>query len=302
MEFSKYLKKCRENSNITQEELVSELYSFDEKTFENLDTVTLSRWARHTTTPNGIKQLGIIRFFQKYTKEALPYWDSYSVTEVEDLICTAGINNIIVKTKQLVLNFPSEMMKIDNMKVYPIRDFEKADVLFDLNMDLHNATNSTYTKVELEQFKSWAMHPSNLFLACEYKDNFVGLFFSVRVKEEVFEKLMNFEMKKSDITESDFAIHDEKGSTLLLSFYAINVKIATLLFVRNYAYLIANQKTISEVGVITTLPEVKKTVLNMNLEFYKNKTIDKNTDIEVYRQKLGKVLASEYVVKMIFTE
>jgi menaquinone-dependent protoporphyrinogen IX oxidase len=66
--------------------------------------------------------------------------------------------------------------------------------------------------------------------------------------------------------------------------------------------LIANQNIIHEVGVTTALVEVKKAVSNMNLEHYKNKVIENSVNIEAYRQTLDKVLASEYVVKMIFSE
>jgi transcriptional regulator with XRE-family HTH domain len=302
LQFYKYIKSCREHNHITQEELVSGLYNYDEEAFESLDTVTLSRWERNSTKPQFSKQVSIIKYFQKQTNEALPCWDNYSVEEVENLICTVGIQNVLGRTKQLILNFPSKMMHVDEMKVYPIRDIEKVKTLFELNMDLHMATNHEYTQVDIEQFKKWAVHPSNLFLACEYKNAFVGLFFSIRVKEEIFDKLLNFEMKKNDIKEEDFALDDEVGNDFLLSFYALNQKVAMMLFVRHYAYLIANQKNIREIGVTTALDEVKKSVVNMNLGLYKSKVTQNSVNIEAYRQTLNKVLASEYVIKMIFSE
>jgi hypothetical protein len=287
---------------MTQEELVSALYSYDEETFESLDTVTLSRWERNSTKPLFFKQVCIIKYFQEQTDEPLPCWSHYSVEEVENLICTAGIQNLFGKTKQLVLNFPSEMMQVDEFKVYPVSDIQEVHSFFELNMDIHMATNHEYTRMSIEQFETWAMYPNNLFLVCEYKNRYIGLYFSIRVKEKVFNKLLNFEMKKSEIKESDFALADEVGSNLLLSFYALNHKVAIMLFVRHYAYLIANQNVIHEIGVTTALDEVKKTVSNMNLEYYKNKVTDNSVNIEAYRQTLDKVLASEYVVKMIFSE
>ena len=302
MEFYKYLKKCREYNHITQEELVSALYSHDQDVFESLDAVTLSRWERHSTTPNTLKQLSIIKYFQLHTHKALPCWNEYSSQEVEDLICTVGIINVLGKSKQLILNFPSAVMKVDELKVYPIQNSQKAHALFELNMDLHHATNHLFSQLSIKQFEAWSKHPSNLFLACEYKEGFVGLFFSVRLKQDIFEKLMHFEMKKSEIREEDFAAPDEVGSDFLLSFYAINHKVATMLFVRHYAYLIANQKNIMEIGVTTTLDEVKKTVHNMNLNFYQSKVLEEKVTLDAYRQKLNKVLATEYVVKMLFSE
>ena len=307
LDFYKYLKECREHLEMTQDDLVSALYRSDEEAFEHLDTVTLSRWERDSTKPNTLKQLSIIKYFQHATGEALPCWYEYSVTEVEDLICSAGVKNLFSKSKELILNFPSAMMHVNDLKVYPIRDIEKAHPLFELNMNVHLSRNNIFSQLDIETFQAWGRHPANLFLACEYKESFVGLFFAVKLKPKVFEKVLNFEMKYSEIKASDFASHDEKGSDLLLSFYAINQEVAKILFVRHFAYLIANQKNLEYIGVTTNTDEVKKIVLNMNLEhFHQTDTKDtrthKDITVDSYRQSLHKVLATEYVTKMIFSE
>jgi len=302
LDFYKYLKKCRENCNITQEELVSELYLHDKKIFESLDAVTLSRWERNMTKPNTAKKLSIIKYFQKQSEEALPCWENYSTEEVEDLICTAGISNLLGKTSKLVLNFPSEMMHIDEIKVYPIVDNARAETLFALHMDLHRSISHTHRQVTPEQVKLWAEHPSSFFLIAEYKGAFAGLFFSLRVKEEVFAKIQSFEMKHSEIEECDFALNGENGSIILLSFYALNHKVASMLFMRYYAYLIANQKHIRHIGVSTALPEVHKTVENMNLKEMSEKHFEDGVLLKFYAESLREVLATEYVVKMIFSE
>ena len=307
LDFYKYLKECREHHKMTQDDLVAALYSFDAKTFEHLDSVTLSRWERDNTKPNTLKQLSIIKYFQDYSGEALPCWYKYSVEEVENLICTAGMKNLFSKSKKLILNFPSSMMQIDDLKVYPIHNTEQTHPLFELNMNMHLTHNHQFSELSIDKFETWSMHPSNLFLACEYKNSFVGLFFSVKLKPEIFEKILSLEMKYSEIKESDFAMHDEDGSDLLLSFYAINQKVAEMLFLRHYAYIIANQRKLLEIGVSTMIDEVKTTVTNMNLSLYKHidiKDIRENKEIgvETYRQSLHKVLATEYVTKMIFSE
>ena len=302
MHFNEYLKLCRENNSLTQEQLVHDLYSYDIDSFEGLDTNTLSKWERSITKPKLSRQVSVIKYFQEETGAALPYWDSYSIEEAENLICKSGMYNLIGKRKKLILDFPSEMMRVDDIKVYPIRNFERMDTLIEINMDLHKAFNCGYTQITIEQFKEWALHPNNLFLACEYKDGFLGLFFTIRLKPEVFDKLLNFEMKKNDITVDDFASFDEIGCNYMLSFFAANHKVATMLFIRYYAHLIANQKSISEIGVVTALDEVKKVVNNMNLYYYSSKITDDNVEIQAYRQTLSKVLASENVVKMILSK
>ena len=299
MQFNEYLKSCREHGQLTQEELVHDLYTYDIENFEGLDTSTISKWERSITKPPPSKQVSVIKFFQKKTGMPLPCWDKYSIEETEDLICKAGVRNLIGKRLHLIMNFPSGMMHIDDFKIYPIRNFERMNVLLEINMDIHQTNNHEYTQISLEQFKAWALHPNNLFIACEYKGAFMGLFFTLRLKPEVFNKIMNFEMKKSDITEDDFASFDEMGYHYILSFYALNQKCATMLFIRYYAHLIANQKNIAQIGTITTMNDVKKVISNMNLAYHAGRITEDQIEIQSYDQTLSNILASENVVKMI---
>ena len=303
MKFNTYLKSCREHNTLTQEELVNDLYSYDIDMFEGLDTSTLSKWERGITHPKAAKQVSIIKYFQKETGAILPCWDTYSIQEAEEHICQAGVINLLGnKSKQLVLNFPSNMMHFEDFKVYPVRHSDRIDTLLDINMDLHKNANHPFAQISLEQFTSWALHPSHLFLVCEYKHEILGLFFSLRLKPEVFQKIINFEMKKSELGMEDFASFDEMGSNFMLSFYALNNKIATILFIRYYAHLIANQTKIKEIGVITALDDVKKVVHNMNLVESKSLMTEDQLELKSYKQSLSNVLVSENVVKMLFSK
>ena len=281
--------------------MVHDLYSYDIDTFEGLDTSTLSKWERSITKPTAAKQVNIIKYFQNKSGVALPCWDSYSIEETEDLICKAGMRNLIGKRKQLICNFPSEMMSVDDMHVYPLRSFERMDAFIEKMLHLQHSYSHEFMYISREQYKEWSLHPANLFLACEYNDNFLGLFFTLRVKPEVFNKIVNFEMKKSEITVDDFASFDEMGSILMIGFFAMNEKAATMLFIRYYAHLIANQKTISEIGGVTINDEAKKIISNMNLHCHAGKTTDDNVELESYRQTLANVLASENTVKMLLS-
>ena len=302
MKFNTYLKSCREHNKLTQEELVNALYIYDIDLFEALDTSTLSKWERGITHPKAAKQVSIIKYFQKETGAVLPCWDTYTIQEAEEQICQAGVVNLLGKSKQLVLNFPSNMMHFEDFKVYPVRHSDRIDTLLDINMDLHKNANHTFAQISLEHFSSWALHPSHLFLVCEYKNEILGLFFSLRLKPEIFQKIINFEMQKSELTMEDFASFDEMGSNFMLSFYALNNKIATMLFIRYYAHLIANQTRIKEIGVITALDDVKRVVHNMNLDETKSMITEDQKELKSYRQSLSNVLVSENVVKMLFSK
>ena len=218
------------------------------------------------------------------------------------MICKVGMQNIIGKSKKLIYNYPSDTMSIDEIKIYPLRNAEKMDALIDENMPLHQSVVHKFAQLSREQYREWALHPNSLFLACEYKGNYMGLFFAVKLKQEVFEKVLRFEMKKSEITVNDFAAADEMGSSLMISFYAMNEKIATLLVVRYYAYLVAYQKYIIDIGSIINLEDAKRIVSRMNLYPSDKKITDDNVEIEAFRQTLPNVLASEKAVKMLLSK
>ena len=301
MHFNEYLKQCREHSHLTQEHLTSDLYNFDIDTFEGIQTTTISKWERDITQPKLSKQISIIKYFQQKTGTALPCWENYTVEEAEELICRVGIHNLLGKSKKYIYDFPSEMLSLDDMKVYPMRNSERMDALLDANMLVHQSLNHPYTQISRQQFREWAFHPESLFLACKFKNNFLGLFFSIRVKPEVFGKILSFKMKKSEITEKDFASSGEPGSSLMLSFFAMNEKVAILLLVRYYAYLITNQTSIDEIGGVTIQDEAKRIVSNMNLYLDGSIVTDDGTEIEAYRQTLPNILASENSVKMLLS-
>ena len=300
MYFNQYLKTCRQSSKLTQEQLVHALYSFDIDNFEGLDTAALSKWEGGNTRPTISRQIAIMQYFQELTGTKLPCWEGYSDSEIEDLICNVGMKNLLGKNKQFVSSFPSQNMNVNNMKIHLLRTINNMDTLLEINMDLHQASNHPSTQISLDQFKEWSLHPSSFFIACEYKGIFVGLFFNIKLKQQVFNDMLDFKIKKSDITVNDFALPDEVGCTSILSFYALNAKVATMLFVRYYAYLISNQNVINEIGGVTMQDEAAKIVKNMNLDYSGSMITEDGVKIRSYRQTLSNVFASENVVKMLF--
>ena len=302
MQFNSYLKLCREEEQLTQDQLVQQLYSYDTESFESLDTSALSKWERGVTQPKIAKQARILNYFQEKTGLALPYLNVSSTEEAQSLICHAGMKNIVGTNKTYISNFPSAMLEVDEIKVYPIRDFDRMQTLLDINLELHQGFNPPYSQVSLEQFKAWSMHPSNLFLACEYKKSFLGLLFTLRLKPDIYHKIINFEMKKSEIKEEDFADFNEDACHLVLSFYALNQKTASLLFVRYYAHLIANQKHILHIGGISPTQDAYKLAKNMNLQYQNKKVLEDDNTLRSYTQTLSHVLASEDVLKMILAK
>ncbi len=302
MQFNEYLKSCRVNCELTQEQLMQELYIYNIDNFKSLETTTISKWERGVTKPKLAKQVNIIKYFQEKTHTALPCWDNYSTNEAEELICKVGMMNLLGRSKELVLNFPSSMISADNLHVYQLRNSDSLDKVININIDLDKDFNHDTTQLQSEQFKEWALHPSSLFLTCEYREQFFGLLFTLRLKPEIFEKIMDLEIEEKDLTIDDFASFDEMGCNHMISFFAMNEKAASMLFIRYYAHLIAHQKVISEVGLATMMEDAKKFISNMNLRYYESKIIAEGLELQTYRATLFNLLASEEVVKMLLSK
>ncbi len=300
MQFNEYIRSCRNKLQLTQEQMVDELYSYDIDYFEGMNPSMLSRWEHGSIAPSLSRKTALLRYLQYKTNTAFPCVDEYSVAELEDLICQKGVEALIGRKKEYILNLPSVSMSVEDIRVFPLRNFERMEDLIAINEDIHKAFNHPYTQVTLEQFQEWSLHPSNFFVAAEYKNSFIGLFFILKLKPNVYRKIITFQMKKSEITSEHFSSPNEAGSILLLSFYALNNTTAAILFIRYYAYLIANQKQILEIGGITKSNEALKFAESMNLKTVDKVVLDDGTFIEARSQTPPEALASEHVIKMLF--
>ena len=92
------------------------------------------------------------------------------------------------------------------------------------------------------------------------------------------------------------------GSNYIFSFFAMNDKAASILFIRYYAHLIANQKVIEEVGVGTMMEDAKKMIGSLNLKYSSSLKLKNNLEIQTYRETLPNFLASEKVIKLILSK
>ena len=262
----------------------------------------LSKWERGVIQPKLAKQVSIVKYFQELTASALPCFDNYTVNKAEALLCEVGMKNLLGKSKKLVLDFPSSVIGIDDLMVYHVRNSENFDKYIAINVDLDRGFTHDYSQLDFERFKSWASNPVNSFYVCEYKGQFFGLLFTLRVKPKTFDDLMTFKIDEKELKNDDFALFNEVGSNYMLSFFAMNDKAATLLFIRYYAHLIANQNVIEEVGTASMMEDAKKLIGKMQLHAYERKTVSDNLTIESFRASLSTFLAHERVLKMLLSK
>ncbi len=298
MKFNEYLKSCRTNYKLTQEELVQEFYNFDES-FIGVDTRTLSRWELAQTKPSIDRQITIVKYFHSKSNHVLSCFDNLDKESIEDKICKLGVKNLIGSSKEHILNFPSKSFQVSEMEIKHLRSSENIDEALQMPYTvIQNLTDNVY-ELSFEKIKDWALHPSNLFLLSMHKNKFVGLLFSLRLKPDIFQKVINFELNLKDVSVEDFADADEIGSIFPMAFFAYNDKCSTLLILRFYAHLIANQDSIDFVGVTPLLDGAKKIAKKMNMKFHKEKNVSQGA-LSSYRSSLRDVLINESVMKMLF--
>ena len=298
MTFENYLKKCRERYNLTQEELVSRLYSFND-IFHGLDTRTLSRWEHSQTNPPPIKQVQIIKFFQLYSDYIFPCFDN--ISNIEEHLCIRGIKNILGHSKEHIINFPENIFKIDDIQITHLHSIEDIDNFLDIPKSILSTMISNTFNITHQDLKRFSSYPANLFLIAQAKEQFMGMFFCLKLKQSPFEKLLSLKLTITDLKKEDFASTNEKGSIFHLSFFTYNGTIASLFYIRYYAYLINNQKYISNVGTTAVLESAKKLLEKLNIKYLKDIKY-KNKNISIYNSTLEDVLLNESVLKALFTK
>ncbi len=303
MQFNDYLKHCRTENSLTQEALVEALYWYDDANFGGLDTTTLSKWERGVTQPRMSRQVAIVRYFQQRMGMAVPCFAHVPETEAEENICAAGMENILKesKSKELILDFPSAMMAIDELTTYELRDSESLEKATRLNAYLDKHFNHDYTQLSPEDFKRWAGMPGNFFLVAEFVEEIIGLLFVLKLTSDAFEKITNGVIMERDLTEADFAAPHEAGSSYILSFFAMNTRAASMLFVRYYAHVIAQQAFVEDVGVATMMEDAQSLIANLDLPLYHEMAVPSGQILQFYRAPLGDFLATERVIRMILT-
>ncbi len=158
---------------------------------------------------------------------------------------------------------------------------------------------SNYYQIDINHLKSWALHPSSLFIVAECEGQFFGMLFTLRLKPDVFKKIISFKMQIRDITEDDLAGFEEEACSFPLAFFAYNEKTASLLFLRYYAHLIANQDSIIEVGFTPLIDGGKKLAEATHLTHLADLKVESGT-LSSYSAPLEGVLINEDVLKMIF--
>jgi len=303
LHFGEYLKSCRLGLNLTQEQLVQNLFIYDNENFKNLETSTISKWEKGTPQPSTSRKLSMLKFFQEKTNMALPFFSNYSVDEIKNMMSKDSMINFLGSSKQVVLNFPTHSA-IDISSIRKVSEIKNMDNILKISLDVKNELYYDKCKLTVEHLEEWIKFPENVFIVCKQYEQFYGLLFTLRLKPEIFEKLVNFEMQEAEISSEHFASINEPASNYFISFIALNKEVASLLFITYYSRLIKNQKSIISVGGTTMVDDAKKLIENMCISPYKEKQIEIKDNKTIknisFKTSLKEFIACEGVIKMLF--
>lgn len=296
MHFNIYLKTCRTRYKLTQEQLVEELYSFDDA-FKGLDTRTLSRWELAQTQPPLAKQVLIVKFFQRYSSHLFPCF--YDIENIEEKLCRDGVFNVLGKSKEHIFRFPENAFRVDDITVTHLRSHEQMGELLKISHAIIDSITQNYYGLTVEHLEAWAFHPSNLFIVAQNNSQALGMLNLLKLNPQSYKEILSFKKELRDLKEEDFAKPGEEASIFFLTSYAYNETVASLLLIRYYAHLIANQDSIIEVGSTIVVEGGKKFAERMHLEHLGDRKLQNRT-ISAYSAPLEDVLINPEVLRMIF--
>ncbi len=300
MEFGEYLKRCRLQNAMTQEELVSSLYSYDIEAFEGLDMSTLSRWERGKSMPPPNRIGAIVSFFQSQTGVAVPCIETKDPKSIESGLCIDALESMIGGVRSILHDLSLDTLSADEYRLLPMRYFERREEILDVHQVLYESVNPNFTRVERRQFDQWCMDPRNFFYTLLYKNTFLGLLFALRLKKEPFDSLIALKKRKSDISSSDIADMEESASMYMLSSFSLDKSVSSMLFARFYAHVISHHKSIERIGVVTPRKDVGRLALRMNISFAGNMKKDDDEVIDAYSGTIFDLLSSREAIRMLF--
>jgi len=265
--FSELLYTYRSLKNFTQDELVNELMQFS-NIFSKLNAVTLSRWETNTTNPSIEKKQLILKYMyannfledetlNALVKESYIYLKDY--LEVE----------LTKQYKHIIGNFP---------------EFRNSKELVYKFADCHNQQNHLKQVVHIEssmcenldyelkedKLLKWSKYSSTFAIISKDDEQHAGHFIALKIKNDVAEDIAFHRKIWFDLEENDFCNTNENGTYFLAIFYARSPKIAAIMNIVFYRYLIENSKYIDNILIYTTREDTILATKNYGIEMVKS--------------------------------
>ena len=296
MRFCEYITMVRAECGLTQLELVEILINKNVELFSTLTASTLSRWENGFSAPSLEKKQSILRHFI-YNYPSITF---ENIEAVEDHFYRQITVGYLEKMSEIQYNFPIGDVEIEDLAVYNLHEYPGIDGVVERTKHLKKAVESSYSTLTKEKGYAFSQYKSNIYIVVDYKGLFLGFFSAVKLKADIFEKVISFEMKIQDIEEEHLVMDDEKGSLFLLFFFSLNLKVTARLNIRFLSYLIKNQKMIEKVGALVSNKISTERIKTFNMKAFKSTTLEDGVKLTSYQANAKEVMLSEYCVKKFF--
>ena len=105
---------------------------------------------------------------------------------------------------------------------------------------------------------------------------------------------------QEDIAVENFARETQKRSNYVLSFFSMNDKAASALFIRYYAHLLSYQKVLEATGTTAIMDEAKKLLEKIELKQCRSREYKQGLTQVSYVKNIFEFVASKPFVKLVF--
>jgi len=235
---------------ITQQSL-AEALSHHSNHFKALNSVTLSRWETGVTTPSLAKKKGILGFLSS----SGCFRDETCHGKIRKRYETLSepLSSLFGKRYQyLIGNFPDFDLSED-FSIHPLNIRDRMDEYIDHLIDIETITNAPgYYAVPHETMKTWCSYPSSLAIVCERKQQYLGHFVMFKIRNSTAEAIAYNRRSEFSISQRDLCPPDDTGSYYIHALYGRSPRIAALLNVQAYLYLLDNLDTIDKILIFST--------------------------------------------------
>ncbi|QCU91052.1 helix-turn-helix domain-containing protein [Thiomicrorhabdus sediminis] len=292
--FGQYLKQCREQIPLSQRQLVNRLNDYDD-IFQSLDNTTLSRWERSINLPSLIKQTRLTAFIAEQYQRLFPFIAEQPYHEIAKLLhsqffCCSNHQS------QLVVKCPIDQIDHRDFIIHPINS--SAHQTAAINHNLHIYSQIHRRQLSLQQHQQLSQLAANTFLVCDYYDQYLGHLFLLKLTQQSYQQIINFERPESSLNKADIAPAEEPGYYYIFGLFSLGIAVASLLICHLYALLIKNQFSIKGIGWLTHGHEQRDWAVQMGMQ-PALKSSTRNQGL-VYQADLQTVLCSERLMKLLF--
>jgi transcriptional regulator with XRE-family HTH domain len=265
--FSELLYTYRDLKKLTQSEFVNELMQFSD-IFSKLNTVTLSRWETSTTNPSIEKKQHVLKYM--YLNNFLEDETLNALVKERYIYMKDYLEEELTKQyKHIIGNFPE--FHHDKELVYKLRDCQNQQNHLKQVIQIESSMckNLDYELKE-DKLLKWSRYASTFAIISKDDEQHAGHFIALKIKNDVAEDIAFHRKIWFDLQENDFCNANENGTYFLVIFYARSPRIAAIMNVVFYRYLVENSKTVDKVLIYTTREDTILATKNYGIKMVKS--------------------------------